>query len=168
MGAPLKTHGRKPIIYREELAEEILTKVSEGGTLTSICKDNHLPSTTRFYKWLRDVPSLREKWNMAKELKSHHLIDEALELSRTLNTDPKNPMGISLNWARSVDIRIKALMEMASRLNPKEYGPKQQISNVIPIQINTNLNLGQDGPASVGKEENVYFVETPVKLLNGN
>lgn len=166
-GALAKTQRRRPTLYRQEIMNEILMKLSMGETLNEICKENDKPSTATVYKWLRETPGLREQWEIAKEQKSHHLMEEALDLARTLKPEMKAGkviLEVPLNRSRAVDIRIKALMEMAARLNPKAYGPRNQANNVIPIQIVTNMNLGQDGPPADGIGENIYEVKAPRKI----
>lgn len=171
MPQPEKRQGRPPSKYKPDLMEEILDKVSMGGTLTEICKAPGMPKSGTVHAWVRNEPGLRERWMTALELKSHHLIDEALDLSRSLQpmTMRGELMDVSIARTRAVDIRIKALMDMAGRLNPKAYGPRQQISNVVPIQIVTNMNLGQDGVPAIEAGENFYEVSVPIKgLLGGN
>lgn len=136
-----KTAGRRPSIYRPELALAICERLAAGETLRSICKDIAFPTEETFRKWAMNNDVLREAFRMAKELKAHTIFDEALDMAREIR-DMESP---TAQKVRAFDIAMTHLRWAAGKLHPQDYGERSAITTVVPIQINTTLDLGK-GP----------------------
>lgn len=52
---------------RDELLNEILTRLAEGETLTAICESRGMPSLPVVKKWRRDDPELQSRFAHARE-----------------------------------------------------------------------------------------------------
>lgn len=116
----------------------ICEHIADGKTLTSICKDTAgYPSPATFRHWVLKHEKLRETYALARELKSHSLFDEALDMARTIRDIPGNAQRV-----RAFDVAMNHLRWSAGKLNPAVYSEKAATALVVPIQINTTIDLG--------------------------
>lgn len=168
----IRKGGARPRIYKPELMERILDEVSSGKTLTEVCEQDGYPKPQTVYKWLREHEEAFSNWEAVKLIRSHMLFDEAVELARWLaygkrlegssrrTEPPKDAPRIT-----AIKHAIQTLMEVAAKLNPAEYGQRKADSVVVPIQIVTNMNLGQGGLPKPADTANVYEITVEPKQL---
>lgn len=153
-----RTRGRPPSVFRPELVVEIIERVAEGETLTSICETDGMPSPTTFRRWVLAREEVRTAFQLARELKADSLFDEALDMARAIKRSP----GTSQN-VRAYDVVMSHLRWAAGKLNPQRYSDRSQISFTVPIQINTTLDLGQGGGGgNVTEHGDVYDLTAKV------
>ncbi len=152
-----KTRGRPPSVFRPELVVEIVERVAEGETLSSICADDGMPTPSTFRRWVLARDEVREAFFLARELKADSLFDEALDLARAIKRSP----GTSQN-VRAYDVAMSHLRWAAGKLNPQRYSDRSQISLTVPIQINTTLDLGQGSTVQVTEHGSVYDLTAQV------
>lgn len=122
-------------------ALRVIEALAQGHTLTSALKEPGTPSWTTFHKWLALYPELRTAYEAARELSAQALEDEALLLARDLAA----PNNYTAGRTRQFEVAMGQLRWSAARRDPKRYGTRQETSTVIPIQINTTLDLGAGG-----------------------
>jgi hypothetical protein len=151
-----RTKGRPPSVYRPELAIEICERVAEGETLRQICQSDGMPTATTFRRWVVAEEPLREAWHAARELKADTLFDEALDMARAVAEEPGTTQRL-----RGYDLAMQQLRWSAGKLNPAKYSERSQLSFIVPIQINTSLDLGQ--PGAVTEQGSVYEVKAEIK-----
>lgn len=155
-----KPAGRPPSVYREELALEICEQVAEGKTLNVICDAKGMPTATTFRRWCLENKELREGFQLARELKAHSLFDEALDLAREVKDNAtKGGKTYTSPQVRAFDLAMNQLRWAAAKLNPREYSDRSQLHWTVPIQINTSINLGQEGADAGEGTISVYKVE---------
>lgn len=105
----------------KELAYKIVEMVSDGKSLTAICKELGIPYRTTVYRWLRESAEFAEmyKWamtcaGMAQGDNIAHLANEAMKrltVDGEINTE-------------AAAIILKASPWLAERLAPEIYNPK--------------------------------------------
>lgn len=79
----------RPSLYTSDLAEEILDKLSEGQTLTSICKAPHIPTDACVRKWaIEDVDGFSSRYTRARDTGLDRRADELLDLVETVDPEP--------------------------------------------------------------------------------
>lgn len=155
-GAKPRTKGRPPATYRPELALAICERIAGGETLSSICKSDGMPSAVSFRRWALARKDLFEALMAARQLKADALFDEALDMARELAAEPGTAQRV-----RAYDVAISQLRWSAGKLNPQRFSERSSVSFVVPIQIVTSLDLGQEG-AGARKENNVYEIKANV------
>lgn len=159
--------GRPSKTYVNDVMYEIVKRVSQGETLTAICKEKGMPCTSTFRKWIMENPELNKLWLIAKELRAHALFDEAIDQARILERGEGKEA--TANQTRALQTAISTLQWAAGRLNPREYGERVPTNPIVPIQIVTNLNLGQEGPAVKYGGDDVFEIKlvqpVPVEAL---
>lgn len=158
--------GRPPKHDTNEIMEQIIARVADGATLKSVCQESGMPSAPTFRKWLLENTVLSEKWQMAKKFKAHSLFDEAIDIARELKSTPwSKDQG---NIVRAKEVAIRTLIDAAEKLNPQEYAPKAGQAAVVPIQIITSLNLGQQGRPMIGQNsDDVYTIDVTPRIEDG-
>lgn len=154
--------GRFVTAYSPELALTICERVAEGDTLANICKDDGMPARASFHRWVVLYPELSQAYLAARELSAHALEEEALDLAHFLanKTSAPEPQG----KLRAYEIALGQLRWSAARRNPRAYGDTGQTKIVVPIQINSGLDLGQGGASKSSGEspDNIYDITATI------
>jgi len=151
-----RTKGRPPATYRPELAMAICERIAAGETLSSICKQDGMPSAVSFRRWALARKDLSEALHTARQLKADALFDEALDMARELALAPGTAQRV-----RAYDVAMSQLRWSAGKLDPQRFSEKSAVSFVVPIQIVTSLDLGQAGVDKTA-EANVYELKAEV------
>lgn len=129
----------KPIRYSPEIAEEICSIIATTNkALATICAENeHFPVIATIFRWLDRIPSFREQYARAKEHQADFLADEIITISDHVAEDHTPFTGA--NVVNRDKLRVDARKWIASKLKPKKYGEKIELSgdkeNPIAIQI---------------------------------
>lgn len=144
--------------YDEEMAIEILLRVENGETLREICSPGSgYCSPAAFRRWAIERPELQKAFNEARRRSAAALEEEALEDARALREDPQTAVDVSAS--RTL---IEQLRWSAERRAPEEFAPRPAQSIVVPVQINTALDLGQPDAPKTTQTTNVYEVKGEV------
>ena len=124
----------RPSIYTEELALEICTRIAEGESLRSVCRDEDMPATSTVMKWVLENHIFSEQYERAREAQADSLFDELVDIA-----DEATPDNVQVQRLR-VDTRKWA----ASKLKSKRYGDKLQVggaADLPPIQTRNTLDV---------------------------
>lgn len=164
LGKVRRPGGREVTKYDPALAFRIIEKVAMGGLvyeLTDPKNKDGFPSAVTFYRWLTESPELREAYNGAVELSARFMEEEALRISKSAayaGTDPTNQR------LAAVKLYMEQLRWSASRRNPKQFSEKGSLNVVIPVQINTPLDLGGQGSGVIKEIPNIYTIEAKLEV----
>lgn len=134
-------------VEKKEIAvKEILLEIIEGRSLTSILKTDErggLPSKVTFFEWLREDKELTNQYARATELRAESIFDEILEIADDSSNDTiQTGRGEIVNseWIARSRLRVDSRKWIASKLNPKKYGDKtdittdgEKINTVTPV-----------------------------------
>ena len=106
----------RPTRFNEEIAETIIGSLSEGKTLTRICRELDV-NPHQVYCWLRENPSFNEKYLVAKTDFAASLVDEMVEEAKESDTE------------KALLLKVKAQIYQwtAQRYNPKEFSDSRRI-----------------------------------------
>jgi len=107
----------RPEKYTVEIFDKINSEISEGRSLRSILKQDGMPSSETFYRWLREVEGLSTQYARAKEDRADSYADEIVDIADT-ELDPQK--------AR---VMIDARKWIASKLHPRNYGEKMALEH---------------------------------------
>lgn len=116
------------------------------------------PDAGTFLIWVAQHPELAIAYRSSRELSSFSMEDEALALSRRAVRD-----GRTAQQLRAEENLVGQLRWSATKRNPGVFSDKAAVQLVVPIQINTTLDLGGD-PATGGNIEfpNIYEMQAEV------
>lgn len=143
------------VLQKKQLAQQVIEAVANGGTVDKTLEDMGKPMAPNTFRAtvLKDKDLLRA-WEAAKEMRAHCMFDQAVDLTNELKNGKWGKEDSAM--VRALDRAITAFFYAAARLAPREYGERPDKQVVVPIQINTSLNLGQDGAPR--KETSIYHI----------
>ena len=131
--------GRKvgrPPLYTEELAARICDWLSEGMSLRSMCGIDGMPTLETVRTWLRDKPEFAAQYARAREEQAETMAQEFVAIADEKCED-------STAAARN-RLRVDARKWVASKLKPKVYGDKVELT-------------GKDGSDLIPRKVHVHF-----------
>lgn len=144
--------------YDPNVALRICELIAEGQTLTDIVAMDGIPSRPTIYRWLTAFPEFHDAYERARTLSAQSFEEEALLMARIL----KDKNDFTGTKVQAYNIAMQQLRWSAARRDSNRYGQKQAMNVTVPIQINTSLNLGQDGRPAEGAKASVYTLEAEV------
>ena len=106
IGAPSK--------YTDELADEICARLANGEPLKRICADPHMPDFVTVWRWERDKEPFRNLLARARELGTHNLADQCIDIADDPDMDPANKR-----------VMIETRIRLIGKWNSRAYGDKQ-------------------------------------------
>jgi hypothetical protein len=115
----------------------ILDAIASGQSLSSILRREGMPS----YSWaklqLRSDPELRKQYDQALEDRGDRLAEELVELAFTKLPDDLDGRAQSA-WVQHLRVKIDVLKWTASKLRPRVYGERIDVS-----VTNTQISITQ-------------------------
>lgn len=151
---------RLPVKYSPELALAICEAVAEGLSLVKVCELPDMPSRGTVYKWLTVYPKFFDAYERAREISAQSLEDEAIDMARML-TAQNDFTGTKV---QAYNIAMQQLRWSAAHRDRNRYGERAAGTTVVPVQINTTLNLGQNGEPATDNAKSIYTVEFNVAV----
>ncbi len=139
----------RPSKYNQSLGEEILSRYSNGETLTQICKDDNMPKRNTVYRWRSDYPKFGEAYLLAQEQHVDALVDE---VGHIVDTE-QNP--------QLAKVRMDYRRWLAGKLNREKYGDKLEVSHNVSIDIAPALKAAMQRMESLKPQ----VLNAPVKQL---
>lgn len=169
---PTRAPSSLPVTYTPELAAEILEKLSEGQSLRTACKPDHLPAVSTWFLWMRAHVGLSEQYTQAKQEAADAFTEDILDIAddgtndwMADNYDKGKTPGYALNGEniQRSKLRIETRRWLASKLKPKKYGDKLDLTSggeklptpilggqsqqTIPsVTLNSDTSVAKDGP----------------------
>jgi len=152
------------VTYTPEVALKICELVAAGETILDIGERDDMPSRQTIHRWLSVYPKFFDAMERAKEVSAWSFEEEALGMARKL----KDANDFTGTKVQAYNIAMQQLRWSASRRDKARYGQQATAGDtIVPIQINTTLNLGQEGqPAPSDIAQSVYTVEVEVQARN--
>jgi hypothetical protein len=121
-----------------EVWPKMLEHITEGKSLMSATKEAKMSYATAMYQ-LRNNPELQSKYREAIAERGDYLADELVDLSDEMPPADLDPQLINA-WVNRQRLRIDARKWTASKLRPKQWGDKIDVS-VTHTQISINEAL---------------------------
>jgi hypothetical protein len=148
--------------YAPELALRICELVADGETLVDIGKMQGMPNRQTIHRWLAVYPKFFDAYERAREVSAQSFEEEALLMARAL----KGQNDFTGTKVQAYNIAMQQLRWSASRRDKARYGQQQNAVALVPIQINTTLNLGQAGMgAPTDTHQSVYTIEATANAI---
>jgi hypothetical protein len=149
--AKAKKKTGRPSKYTLKVAEEICSRLMEGESLRSICRDEHMPHRGTVFNWLHNKPGFFDQYARARDAQADTLFDECLDIADDGANDWMEKRTRSGEVVESVNhehisrskLRVDTRMTMAKRLAPKRYGDKTSMEltgkDGGPIETTTSV-----------------------------
>lgn len=151
----------RPSLKTPEVVEEIIRRLSLGEPLSRICADDHMPCFMTVYRWERDDAEFSDLSARAREVGTHYLANECLEIADDARNDYMEKVdkdgaviGYIVNGeatARS-RLRIDTRLRLIGKWNSKAYGEKVE------------ANVNHRGAIALSASE----LPEPLKFLAGD
>lgn len=103
--------------YSPELAQRICTLLSEGASLRTITRMDGMPSMASVWKWIAEREEFQAMYATAKQESADALVEDMQAIADDPSLDPNDKR-----------IRVDTRKWIASKLKPKRYGDKVQVS----------------------------------------
>lgn len=124
----------RPTDYTESTAAIICTRLVEGESLRSICRDPAMPGISTVFQWLHAQPVFAEQYAHARDAQADTLADEIIDIADDGRQD----------WIRDEDgnyrvdhdhiarsrLRVDTRKWVASKLKPRKFGEKTETTLV--------------------------------------
>ena len=117
----------KPTKRTPELVEEILRRVSEGETMTSVCRDKGLGVRT-WHDWMDKDEELSARFARARSDGFDAIADKCVMIA-----DDQNAEDIQRS-----KLQVETRLKLLAKWDPKRYGERMQHTGEGggPIQVN--------------------------------
>lgn len=151
---PVRKEDVAPTLTGDDLrrALTVMEGVAEGAKLRDLTGGPDQPKKGTFLRWLILYPELKQAFDAAREISAYDLEDKALDMTDNLiGTNDFNGTKV-----RMYEVAMNQLRWSATRRNPGSFGEKAVAQTVVPIQINTTLDIGQPGGGQAVVEDNIY------------
>ena len=102
----------------EQIFNEILSIIEDGKSLRYALKETQLSKNT-FYKWINENEEKRERYAQACILRADSLFDEIIDIADQIDRKDYN----------RDRLRIDARKWALSKMNPKKYGDKIDVTS---------------------------------------
>ena len=141
----------RPTIYTPELCQAICTRISVGESMRSICRDDDMPALTTVMYWLNDPDKedFLKQYKGAKDIQADLMAEDIVDIADDSTNDYMEKM---LNSGESIEVvnaehiqrsrlRVDARKWVASKLKPKKYGDKLDLTSdgeKLPVPLLAN------------------------------
>lgn len=129
----------RPTSFTEEMGDKICDMLADGRSLRSICAYEGMPSQSAVFRWLADErrATFRQQYARAREAQADALFDEMLDIAddgtndwmERRRQDGSTDEVLNSEHVQRSKLRIDARKWMASKLNPKVYGEKLDVTS---------------------------------------
>ena len=110
---------------KERIFEEIFERMSEGEALRNILMDDDMPSTQTFYRWIDEDENKSKQYARASRKRADAIFEGVLDIADNNTADRCSDNAVAVQRDR---LRVDARKWIASKLNPKKYGDKVDLT----------------------------------------
>lgn len=130
---------QEKIAYSEEVAAEILGRISEGEPLRRICSVPTMPSRRTVEKWRDSVEGFAERYQRARDQGFDAIAEECFDIADDGTNDymdSKDGPAFNAENVQRSKLRVHTRLELLKKWDPKRYGDmiKQQHSGSLSLE----------------------------------
>lgn len=126
----------RPTIFTKHLADDICSRLADGESMRSVCRDDSMPAMTTVFRWLRESEEFQQQYTIAKEESADAMVEDMLDIADNQVANPvlvdDVPLVVEGKMVTTVDgpavnhakLRVDTRKWAASKLKPKKYGDK--------------------------------------------
>lgn len=130
----------RPEEHTPEIIAEICDGLSDGITLSEICRRDHMPQRRTVYDWTAKHPDIAARIARAREDGFDVIAEQCIEIAEDGTNDyttRKNQAGQDVEVFDSEHVqrsklRIETRLKLLAKWSPKKYGDRQQVAPTDP------------------------------------
>lgn len=148
--------------YDPNIALDIVERIADGELLSKITDKDAIPLTITkqtFLRWVATVPELSTAYSAAMQISAHSFEEKAIDKAEKTALAPGTPQNVS-----AASLLISQYRWSAARRNPTRYSDKGNTQIVVPININTTLDLGTQRQTADVEVPNIYAFNFQEKI----
>ena len=128
--------------YTPEIAKEFCSRLVDGTSVRTVCKDEEMPCTSTIFKWMAEQPEFSEQYAKAKMMAAEALAEEIFDIVDDEVSSPVMIDGVPLQidgkivmardnvGVQHAKLRADVRKWYLSKIMPKKYGDKIQNENI--------------------------------------
>lgn len=132
--------GGRPTDYNSKIADRIIDEISNGKTVTQICKDESMPTRSTVWKWSVNHPEFSIRYFASIKNLGQCEVDDIYEVEQMLLRGEID--------APTANVLLTSKRWKASKFYDKMYGDKTKVESK-----NENLNMNVEVPLSDADKE---------------
>lgn len=139
---------------KDNIFEYVCQEIEKGRALRNVLKDENMPSTSTFYQWLDNDEVKAKQYARATEVRADIIFDDILAIADENTNDTSiNENGIEVvnnDVIQRSRLRIDARKWVLTKLNPKKFGDKTDITSGgekiqnMPTSIQVEINKANE------------------------
>jgi hypothetical protein len=123
ISGPQKKKGGRPSIFSKAILDEICSRLQEGETMTSICREERMPSVQTVSNWMAADEAVSVSIARARGLGYDAIADDAMRIADDRGDDPA-----------SRRVRVETRLKLLAKWCPKRYGEQLQIEHTGTVR----------------------------------
>lgn len=149
--------GRPPEPVPEDIADEILSWIYEGNSLTSYSKQPGKPKLRTIYGWCEKDETFRAQFTRAREAGAESLVELAQDVANDgLNdtqVDEEGRVIVNHDVVQRSKLRVETLLKRAACFCPRRFGTKASLEHSGKLSLDAIIGqtLGVE-PSPEGSE----------------
>ena len=113
--------------YSPQKIEKIFKEISEGKTVSTVCKANGVGFRS-FLGYINRDPLLHEQYIQARQAKAQLMCDKFEDMSN-LGAPLKEDGTVDMGMVQYLRFKADSMKWLMSKINPKEFGDKQEVTH---------------------------------------
>ncbi len=114
---------------KKKILNNIFTEIQNGRAVRNVLKDEGMPDVTTFYRWIEEDEQKAKQYARAMEFRAE-IKFESIEADYLEEPQRDAETGrIDSAWVQLQRLKIDAKKWELSKLNPKKYGDKTDITS---------------------------------------
>lgn len=153
----IEVGGRYFTKYNPQIALDIVERIADGELLIKITAKDATPITITkqtFLRWVATVPELQTAYSGALQISAQAFEEKAIEKAEKTALAPGTPQNVS-----AASLLISQYRWSAARRNPTRYSDKGNTQIVVPVNINTTLNMGPQNQTMDVEVPDIYTIK---------
>lgn len=136
----------RPSKFTQAIADTICQRLAEGESLRTICETNGIPHAATVLRWLgeEDKAAFREQYMRAREAQADLYAEEIIQIADDGSNDTyitDNGPAVNHDVIARSRLRVDARKWYASKLAPKKYGDKVDLTHANPDGSALNMSV---------------------------
>ena len=123
----------KPVFYSAALADEIIQRITDGQTLRSICRLEHMPNWVAVYAWIDADQELEQRFAQARARGHDAIAADALHIADTPEPGDETSVTNGVKTVKTLDMLGHRKLQIETRLKllakwDKRYGDRLAVT----------------------------------------
>lgn len=138
----------RPTDYNQDKATLICSRMAEGESLRSICRDESMPALSTVFLWVAKHSEFSEQYRLAMASRADAMFEDMIDIADDGRNDyivnGEGEERFNTEHVQRSRLRLDTRKWMLARMLPKKYGDKieeQKPDDVDPTPIKVTINV---------------------------